>query len=111
MGIRDFLNRIREKRLRYKQYSEDMKVQEDYEQRKKTANERELERFMEEERQKKVKMALDGYRKKTAYEMEHNHQILNTKNMFNGEKPVVMKQKSLFSGKSNLNTPGGLFFK
>lgn len=111
MGIRDFLNRMREKKLRYKQYSEDMRVQEEYDRKKKSANERELERYMEEERQKKIKVALDGYRKKNQYEIEHNHQILNSKNMFEKEKPVIMKQKGLFGGKSNLNTPGGLFWK
>jgi len=112
MGIRDFLNRLREKRARYKEFEDSMKVQERYLERKKSSNERELERYMEENRQKQITAELEKFRKRDKYEMQNDHQILNTKNMYAGEKAIILKNnKKLFSSKSNLNTEGGLFFK
>lgn len=111
MGIRDFLNRMKEKRLKYKQFEEDMKVQEQYIERKKSSNERELERFVEENRQKRIKAELEKFREARNKDIEFGHQILETPNMYHKEKQIIMKQKNLFNGKSNLNTRGGLFFK
>lgn len=115
MGIRDFLDRLRMKKAKYKDYAEDMHIQEQYLERKKSANERELERYIDEDREVKIKSELEKWRKKKKHEMEYNHQILNTKNMFANEKPVIMKQKRLFMGNSMgnnaVNQPGGLFFK
>lgn len=111
MGIRDFLDRIRQKKLKAKEYEDDMKVQERYYEKKKTSDERELERFQEEYRQKAIKAELEKFRAARKEDIEFGHQILETKNMYEKEKPVVMKQKKIFTGKSNLNTKGGLFFK
>lgn len=112
MGIRDFLDRLRSKRSKYKQYEEEMKIQETYYERKKSANERELERYHSEERERAIKAELEKYRNRDKHEIQYGHQILNTKNMYKNEKPIMLKsQKKMFSSKSNLNTPGGLFFK
>jgi hypothetical protein len=111
MGIREFLERLRAKKVKYKEFEEDMDIQEKYYERKKSANQRELEKYENDEYEKAVKERLEQYRKRNKNEMEFGHQILHTKNMFSGEKPVVMKEKKLFSSKSNLNTPGGLFWK
>ena len=102
---------MKEKKLKYKEFEEDMKVQETYLERKKSANERELERIKRELREKQIKSELDKWREKEKEEMRYGHQILATKNMFDKEEPIVLKEKKLFTGKSNLNTKGGLFFK
>jgi hypothetical protein len=111
MGIRDFLDRLRNKKQKYKEYAEDMKVQEQYAERRKSANERELERYQNEAREHAIKVELEKWRKSKHKEDMYGHQILNTKNMFVNEKPIILKNKKIFAGKSNLNTPGGLFFK
>lgn len=111
MGIKDFLDRLRQKKAKYKEFEEDMKVQETYVERKKSANERELERFHNEAREKQIKEELEHWRKKAKHEAHYGHQILKTKNMFVNEKPTILRNKSIFGGKSNLNLPGGLFFK
>lgn len=111
MGIRDFLDRLRNKRTKFKEYEQDMRIQEQYEQRKKSANERELEEYLDKDREAKIKSQLERYRKREKRDLEFGHQILKTKNMFNKDSPVLLKNKNLFSHKSNLNTPGGLFFK
>lgn len=116
MGIRDFLDRLRAKKMKYKEYSEDMKIQEQFAERKKSANERELERYINEAREKEIKIELDKWRKRAKHESEFGHQILNTKNMFSHEKPTMLRQKRIFM-KGNpvqnkaVNQPGGLFFK
>lgn len=111
MGIRDFLDRLRRKKEKYSEFEEDMKVQERYYEKKKSANERELERYQNEQREREIKAELDKWREMKKNEVEFGHQILNTKNMFEKEQPVIMKQKNLFTSKSNLNTKGGLFWK
>ena len=111
MGIRDFLARLREKKGKYKEFEEDMKVQETYLERKKSANERELERFQHDEREKVIKQHLEKYRDEAKEEAEFGHQILAVPNVYKNEKQIILKQKNLFSNKSNLNERGGLFFK
>lgn len=111
MGLRDLLDRFRRKKEKYKEFAEDMKVQEDYYEKKKSANERELERYVKEAREKAIKKELDEWREADKKEVEFGHQILKTKNMFNGGRRDILGQKNLFSGKSNVNVPGGLFWK
>ena len=110
MGIRDFLHSIRNKRLKYKEYAEEMKIQEDYIEKKKSANERELERFMREEREKRIKNDLDRYRKERTNEINYGHQILRTKNMFKGGHSDLMQNKKM-SHKYHMHEKQGLFFK
>ena len=111
MGIKDFLDRLRSKREKYREYEAEMKVQEEYYEKKKSANERELERYQKEAREKAIKKELDKWREADKDEFQYGHQILSVKNMYKNEKPIILKQKNLFTEKSNLNTPGGLFFK
>jgi len=118
MGIRDFLDRMRGKKIKYDEYAQDMKIQEQYAERKKSANERELERYIKESREKNIKAELEKWRKADKKETMYGHQILDTKNMFERERPNILRNKRMFSHsttktnlKSNLNTPGGLFFK
>lgn len=116
MGIRDFLDRLRMKKAKYKDYADEMKIQETYEERKKSANERELERYVDEAREEEIKVELEKWRKMKKKEVEFGHQILNTKNMFENEKPTMLRQKRIFV-KHNpvknkaVNQRGGLFFK
>jgi len=111
MGIKDFLERLRSKKAKYKEFEEDMRVQEMYIEKKKSANERELERFQNEAREKVIKKELEKWREHDKEEYQYGHQILGVKNVFEKDKPTILKQKNLFTSKSNLNTPGGLFFK
>jgi len=64
MGIRDFLDKMKNKKSKYKEFEEDQKIQEKYVERKKSSNERELERFMHEEREENIKKELAEFRAK-----------------------------------------------
>lgn len=111
MGIRDFLNRLREKREKYKQFEQEMNVQEKYYERKKSANERELERFHEEDRQRRIKAELEAWRTRTAKEAKTQNQILRTKNMFRGDGSSLLKERKLFTNKHSIMHKEALFFK
>jgi len=86
-----------------------MDVQEKYYEKKKSANERELERFVEENRQKRIKEELDKFRAYRQEEAQYGNQILKVKNMFNGSGNEILDQKNIFRHKSTKQE--GLFFK
>lgn len=112
MGIRDILDKLRGKNAQFKAMEDEARMQERIIEKRKSANERELERFHEEARQRRIKEELDEWRNMKKEEDRYGHQILKTKNMFNnGGKSEMLKEKKLFSDKSNLNTHGGLFWK
>lgn len=111
MGIRDFLDRLRMRKQQVREFENSQRIEERYYEKKKSANERELEKFIEKARQEEIKRQLDEFRKAERQDIEFGHQILNTKNMFKHEKPTIMRTPNMFSMRSNLNTRGGLFFK
>lgn len=76
MGIKDFIASLVEKRKKFKDYSDDVEIQEKVSERKKTADERELERFMEEDRQKRITTQLKQYRKRKFVNDNYGNQIL-----------------------------------
>jgi len=113
MGIRDILERMKEKKLKYKQYEEQMKVMEKYEERKKSSNERELERFKHEAREDSIKKELEEWRNHRNKDIEYGHQILKTKNMFdpkaNGNE--ILNNQNLFVGGKKLFAGKSMFMK
>ena len=106
MGLREYLAKLKEKKEKYKQYEEEMKIAEKNEERKISSNERELRRFMKEEREDSIKQELEEWRNKRKKEVEFGHQILNTPNMFspNKNKESLLNQRNLFTGGNNLFT-------
>ena len=92
MGIlKNFLNHYREKKEKIKEYEDNDKITTRLEQKKKNANERELERYMEEDRQRAIQNALVRYRKRRTDEIMYTNHFTNNKNLFNS--PCVFKQK------------------
>lgn len=80
---------------------ENLRLQQLVENRQKSADERELERFMEEDRQEKISEALKAIRKKRDQDIKFNHNPLNVKNITSGTQWEVMKEKNMFSGKNS----------
>lgn len=110
MGIRDFLDRLRHKKEKYKEFEEDMNIQEQFYERKKSSNERELERYMKEAREKKIKEELDKWRTSDKNEQRYGHQILDTKNMFEGNGESMLKEKNIFTNNKSIMHKKQLFF-
>jgi len=115
MGVKDFLQRLKENRNKKKellnQALEQDRVQKLVEERKKSSNERELEKFMEEERQEKIKGALKDFREKRKKDIALNHNPLNIPNITRKTQWEVLKEPNLFTGRSTIDKQKNLFFK
>lgn len=67
--LKEILARRRERAEKFKNAQEDMTISNTITQRTKTANERELERFQEEERQEMINSRLEQFRKRKREEL------------------------------------------
>jgi len=115
MGLKDLINNIRERKREKKQKfieaEEDMRIQEMLEERKKSANERELEKFMKKEREEKIKLELDKMRKKEARDINFNHNPLDVPNVISHAKWEILKEKNMFKNNSNMFFNNEFIFK
>ena len=104
MGIRAFMERLKENKNKYKAYEEEMRIAEKYEERKLSSNERELQRFMKEKREDSIKKELEEWRKKKQKDTDFGHQILKTGNMFEPKKndSTILKQKNMFANERSM---------
>ena len=107
MGIKDLIERTRgrgkERKELLRKMDEQIRAEEILQSRKKSANERELERFWKEDREEKIKIQLSYARKKREDDIRFNHNPLNTKNIMKAEWEVL-KEKNMFSGNKNIFT-------
>jgi len=109
MGVKEFLAKALHKDGRFKELEREMRIQKIVEQRQKNSNERELEGYLEEERQKTIKKNLEEFRKAKTEEMWKSN-LLEQKNIFKGHQSILKNNDKLFSMKSN-KFKGGMFFK
>jgi hypothetical protein len=112
MGFSDIIEKIRERKRErkemFKQMENQVRMQELIEERKKSANERELERFLKEQREENIKEQLTDFRKQRQFDIAHNHNPLDVKNITNHTEWNVLKERNQFSGKSNMFNQGGI---
>lgn len=106
MGIRNFIEKLKDKK-RFN--SEQLKaaithdrIQTVVEERKKSSNERELERFMEEDRQESIKNALTEFRKRREHDINFGHNPLDVPNITNHTDFEILKEKNQFAGRGNM---------
>ena len=126
MGVKEFLSHALKKDSRFKELEKEMRMQKMLQERMKNSNERELDRFYEEERQKTIKKNLEEFRNQRKEESWHGeNNILNSPNIFKGHKsilhedksaldngPGILNQKNIFSmGSDKKKKKGGIFFK
>ncbi len=117
MGLKDLLKKSFVKSEEFKEMEKDLRMRKMLEQRQKSSNERELERFQEERREEQIKKELEGFRKRKKEEFFMHNDMLKQKNIFKGHKSILHQDnsildggKKLFSGKSTM-LKGGMFFK
>ena len=126
MGVKEFISNALKKDSRFKDLEKEMRIQKMVEERLKPSNERELEGYIEEERQKQIKQNLEEFRKHRQEETWHpKNTILNAPNIFKGGKSIMDQDHSVLNnGKGILNDKklfglkkgtkqkkGGMFFK
>ena len=97
MGIKDLIANIKRKREHYQEIDNDFQFNKKVHEKEKSSNERELERYYEEERQELIKQQLQIHRKKDQDEFWHGHSILkNNPNQM--QNSGILKQKNIFAG-------------
>jgi|TARA_R100000093_G_scaffold70867_2_gene45018 hypothetical protein len=111
MGLRDLLDRFKERKSQLKHAQDDDMVQTTVVQRKKSANERELERFNEEEREKNIKIQLERIRKQKRDEFFHGPSLLKQKNIFKGHDNILTDNKKLMSNDNMFKGKGSFMGK
>ena len=93
MGIlKDFVQRLKEKKAREQDYSDDLAIQKRVAEKQKNANERELESYYEEMRQKNIKNQLSKFKKQKTQEMWSS-------NLFSAKNNKFMFKDKCFLGR------------
>ena len=102
--IQDWLQRMRERKQEREAYERGENIQEGFHERKKSNEERILERYQEEERQKKIKEIVKRIQKRENEEIwsGHYHNAVDAKN-------VIKNQKNIFKGETRLTNAPCLF--
>ena len=96
MGIlQRFLDSRKATKQKYEDVEEDIKITHKLQEKAKNANEREYERYIEEERQKMIEKELHKFREAKQKEIWHKNVISGDKNMFNGKCVFAEKGRSM----------------
>jgi len=119
MGIMDLVRRIgnnkKEVKMKYKEAETDMKVQNLLEERQKSSNRRELERYLKEQEEARIKVELDKIHKQNNKELwkSKNMILKKEKSILKDDRPIL-KEKNIFMD-NKINNPflkkQGMFFK
>ena len=106
MAFKDILNKMgekgRAKKALFQKAQEQLDIQTMIEERQKSANERELERFHKEDREEQIKIDLDEHRKIRQRDINLNHNPLDVPNITRTGDFEVLKQRNIFSGRSTM---------
>ena len=95
--IQDLIAKYRGRGEKERGYEEDYRIQKKLSEKQLSSNERELNRFTEEERQKRINIALEHYRKRKLREWWVGHQVIHQQNLFANKRNIFANQKKLFS--------------
>jgi len=109
MALEGLLGRIFGKNEKFKEMQEDARFQKLLAERQKNANERELEKFEEEERQKAIKEKLGQFRKMRRTEANKSTILKSDFNILDNPNPIL-GQKNIFS-MDKIQHGKNLFFK
>jgi hypothetical protein len=98
--LSDFIQRWKERKSKSKEMEDDVRIQKRIIEKQKSANERELERYLEEERQKAIKTQIERFREQRKNEHWHSPTAIDTPNMFAKKSGSMLNQPSLMRGRS-----------
>ena len=108
MGISEIMSRLgeknRERKEAFRQMQTQDRLQTMLEERKMSSNERELRRFVDEERENEIKEQLEQMRKSREVDIRFNHNPLNVKNITSHTEWNVLREKNQFAGKGCMFT-------
>jgi len=105
MGFKQIIEKIgkgsKERKEYLKQIDQQVRMDKIIEDRQKSSNERELNRYLNEDREASIKEQLQYARKKRDDDIKFGHNPINAKNIMKSEWEVL-KEKNQFSGKSDM---------
>lgn len=108
MAIADLFKKVGERSRNRKELIRDLdertRVEEIVAERRKSANQRELERFLKEDQEETIKTQLEEMRKRRDQDIKLNHNPLNVKNITGKTQWEVMKEKNMFKNNGNIFT-------
>ena len=106
MGFKEIVQKLTGKQNSRKELikriDDQMRAERIVEDRTKSSNERELERFMREEREEQIKEALEFQRKKRDDDIKFGHNPLDVKNITNHTDWEVLKERNMFANQKNI---------
>lgn len=106
--LQGFLKRLKERRSNLGEVQEQDRISHIVQERKKSANERELEGRLEKKRQERIKVQLDHMRKEDSYFNRSN--VFSKTTILKEDKPIL-KEKNIFAGQKNMfMDQGSMFF-
>lgn len=115
MAVKEFIQKMgekqKERKALFKAAEERLKIQKILEERQKSANERELERFINEDREEQIKEELERVRKRREQDIRFNHNPLNVENITSGTQWEVLKEKNMFNNSKNLFSKSNFIHK
>jgi len=94
--LQGLMNRFGKNKARFEELETEAKMERLVGQKQKSSNERELERFHEEARQKRIKKELDFYRMQRKREVWHKN-LIKQKPMFRGGKSLLHEDKHILN--------------
>ena len=107
MGIREMIQNMgakgKERKEMIRQMDEQIRMEKIVQDRQRSSNERELLGYEDEDREAMIKERLELARKKRDRDINFNHNPIDAKNIMKAEWEVL-REKSQFSGKSNMFT-------
>ena len=110
--IKKMTEKKSEKGERFKQMQEDDRLQTMLEERKKSANRRELERYYREQEEQRIKEQLDIIRKRRNKETWQGNSFLGKKSSILRNERPILKEKNIFKGNKKSMMKGEcMFFK
>jgi hypothetical protein len=107
MAFEKFFSGITKKREKMKEMEEDVKIQRMVEQKMKSSNERELERFERDEREKAIKEKLEHFRKKQRREM-FSGGMLKSPDLFDHSPTLLKEDKNVLANNNQFLGRGNM---
>jgi len=116
MGVMDFVRKIAskksEKSEKFKQMQEEDRLETMLHERKKSANRREYERYLEQQEEKQIKAELDRIHKQQSKQMWRDKSILKSGNSILRNDRPLLKEKNIFKGSKPTSSKCSMgFFK
>lgn len=106
MGVKEIIQKFGSKGTERKEVLRQMeqndRLSRIVEERRLSSNERELDRYMNEDREAMIKEQLEFARKKRQDDIDFNHNPLDAKNITAGTQWEVLKEKNQFASRSNM---------